>query len=444
MKKKILLAVLIVVILIGVGGVYAYFATDAFKSNKEMFFSYFSEGLKDKKLEEYIKKQGNESYTNKGNIGISASGENSELDEDTTKMLNNSKITFEGKVDNNKKLVEQTITLESSEGINIPVKLRRDGDTIGIQSNLLNSKFIAIKNENLKALAEKFEMSSDEIPDKIDINKKQFTDEELKTLKNRYVSILSENLEEDLFSKEKIDGQVVITLNVPEKKCSEILVKLLETLREDDIIINKISDIVDKDEFKENINDEIDTIKDIDSSESNTLCIKLYINSKDVKKVEINLNDAEENKNIGQLEITKDENGKDLTYVVKVNGKTEYDEEVSAEFKVQYKNIAELNNVEENYEIQLNTTESGDDLKISLNYTSLKTFTAVEIEGINKDNSTIINDASDDELNTLLMAIYEKLGFLNEDEEENDDNQYEYYDSEDENYDNEDDLISQN
>ena len=417
MKKKILLAILIIVVLLGVGVAYAYFATDTFKSNKEMFFSYLSDGLKNKELEEYIKKQEKESYTNKGNIKISASGEDNELDADTTQMLNNGKITFEGKVNNGKKLAEQTVTVESAEGINIPVKVRRDGDKLGLQSNLLNNKFIAIKNENLKSLVERFDINSEEIPDKIDFEGKQFTEDELKTLKDRYVSILSENLEEELFSKEKVEGQIIVTLNVSEKKCSEILVKILETLREDDIILNKISDVVDKDEFKENINDEIDEIKDINSSESNTLCIKVYISSKDVKKVEIILNDVDENKTIGQLEITKDQNEKDLTYVVKANGESEDGEEVSIDFKVQYKNISELNNVEENYEIKLKTKDDEDNVEISLNYTNLKTFnTDVEIEGINNDNSTIVNDASDDELNDLLMTIYKKLGLMDEED----------------------------
>ena len=110
MKKKILLAILIVVILLGVGGAYAYFATDAFKSNKELFLSYLFDGLKDEELEEYIKKQENESYTNNGKIEITAKGEDDRLDEETLQMLNNSKITLEGKIDNAKKLAEQTVT----------------------------------------------------------------------------------------------------------------------------------------------------------------------------------------------------------------------------------------------------------------------------------------------------------------------------------------------
>lgn len=414
MKKKILLAVIIVIILISAGGAYAYFATDAFKSNKEMFLSYLFDGLKDEKLEEYIKKQENESYTNKGTIEITSSGEDDELDKDTAQMLNNSKITLEGKIDNAKKLAEQTVTVNLSAGINVPITIRRDGDTIGVQSNLLSNKFIAARNENLKSLLEKFEIDSDEVPDKIDFDKKRLTKDEIETLKKRYVSILNENLEENSFNKEKIDGQTVITLNISEEKFSEILVKILKTLRDDDIISDKISDTIDKDEFKDNINDMIDEIKDIDSSENSTMCIKVYINSKELKKAEVSLKD-QDNKTIGQLEITKDKNEKDLTYAVKANGESEDGEEVSIDLKMQYKNIAELNNVEENYEMNLKTKSNEDETKILLNYTNVNTFaTDVEIEGINNDNATIINDASDEELSDLLMKLYEKMGLLND------------------------------
>ena len=119
------------------------------------------------------------------------------------------------------------------------------------------------------------------------------------------------------------------------------------------------------------------------------------------------------------MEITKEKNKEDLTYAVKVNVESEDDEKVSIDFKMQYKNIAELNNVEENMEVTLRTKNYEDKTKISLNYTNINTFTTnLEIEGINNDNATILNDASDEELNDLLMTIYEKIGFLNDEEDE--------------------------
>ena len=50
-------------------------------------------------------------------------------------------------------------------------------------------------------------------------------------------------------------------------------------------------------------------------------------------------------------------------------------------------------------------------MDLSLNYANTKKFTTdIEIEGINNDNAIIINDATDDELDNLLMEIYKNLG----------------------------------
>lgn len=414
MKKKILLAMLIVLVLLGVGGAYAYFATNAFKSDKEMFFTYISQDLKNEKLLEYVKKQAETAYTNKGEVSIKVNEENNlaRTEDETVQMLNNSKITFEGKVDNSKKLAEQTMTMNFSQGFNIPVKIRRDGETVGAQSKLLYDKFIAIKNENLKALLEKLGADAENVPDKIDFEKSQFTEEEIKTLKDRYFSILNDNLEDSLFSKEKVENQTVITLNVSDKKCSEILTKILETLRNDEIILSKISEMTDEQEFKDNINDAIDELKDVETSDNNALCIKLYIESKEVKKIETTLIDTESNKTVGKIEILKEENENDLIYTIKIDAEIEEDGKISIDFKVEYKGIANLNDVEENYEIRVKATDTDDeDMDITLNYTNLKTFTTdIQIEGINNDNAVIINDATDEELDDLLVKIYENLG----------------------------------
>ena len=417
MKKKILLGVLIVFILLGIGGAYAYFATDAFKSEKEMFFEYLLTNVEDEKVLEYVKKQESTPYTDKGEISIKSQGENSlaRAEDETIQMLNNSKITFEGKVDNNKKLAEQTMTMNFAQGFNVPVKIRRDGDIIGIQSNLLDSKFIAVRNSNLKSLLERFGADAENVPDKIDFEKSQFTAEELETLKDRYFSILNNNLEEELFSKEKIDGQTILTLNMTDKKCTEIMIDILETLRNDDIILNKISLTMDKQDFQDSIDDAIDEAKDIETSDKNALCIKLYVESKSVKKIEMTMNDPENNKSVAKVEISKEQNGNDLVYTINVNADSEDEGKISIDTKIEYKNLLDLNNlnnIEENYEIRVKTTDTyEDEMDISLNYTNSKTFTTdVNIEGINSNNATIINDATDGELDELLTKIYENLG----------------------------------
>lgn len=439
MKKKILLALLVVIILLGIGGAYAYFATDAFKSDKEMFFSYISSdicsNLKDEKLEEYIKKQETTAYTNKGDVSINVSGDNSLTStvNGALQTLKDGKITLEGKTDNSRKMAEQTMTVELGQGINVPIKIKRDEDVLGIQSNLLNTKFIAVRNQNLKALLEKFGINSDEIPDKIDFNDGQLTQEEIDNLKNKCISILHDNLDDTSFSKEKVDGQTVIKLNTSNKHCQEILVKILETLRDDEIVLKKMSGTLSEKDFKQRINTEIDKIKDIEVDDNSMLEIKLYIKTRKVKKVEMSIDGNNESKIfvklensdrqmlinvyendnlVGDLSVLKQASGDDLTYTVNASLTSEGEESVSLDFKVQYKNIATLDDVEENYEINVSSVDSSSKkVNLSLDYKNLKSFaTDIEIEEINSNNSIILNDATDDELDDLLMTIYSNLG----------------------------------
>lgn len=440
MKKKIALTLLIVVILLGIGGVYAYFATNAFKTDKELFFSYMTSDwlsdLKDENLKEYIKKQENNAYTNKGSIALEVQDDGSISDE-TLQMIKNSKITFEGKTDNSKKIAEQTLTMELAQGINIPVKVRRDGETLGIQSNLLNTKFIAVRNENLKNLLERLGADAEDVPDKIDFEESTFTESEIKKLKEKYFSILDENLDEELFSKEKENDQTIIKLLMTEEKAKDVLIKIFQTIRDDEILLKKFSGVIDRDDLKQQIDDLVDELKDIEPDEKTTFEMKLSIKSKKVEKVEMNIKEGEnitaniliensqnklsikaydEGDSILELQIEKETNENDVAY--KIDIKTDLDTELADQEKaeihltVQYKNLATLDNVEENYELKLSTQdydESNTDLK--LNYTNVKQFSSnIKVEGINSENSITLNDATDDEIDELLITIYKNLG----------------------------------
>lgn len=444
MKKKILLALLIVVILLGAGGAYAYFATDALKSDKELFFSYIFKdnmlsNLEDKKMTEYMEKQQDTAYMNKGKISVNVNGDdNLLLAEETVEMLNKSKITFEGKTDNSKKMAEQAITVDFSQGFNIPINYKRDGDIFGIQSDFLNSKFIAIRNENLKALLERFDIDAEEVPDKIELSQEQFTQKELKALQKKYVAVLNENLEEDLFSREKVNKQTVVTLKMSETKCVDILIKILETLRDDEILLNKMSETSPKEDLQQQIDDIIAELKDIETSETNVIELRTYIEAKSVKKLEISMIEDEtteifivienatnqttmkiyeEGTLIGDFSILKETSENDLSYTIQIKVNPE-EENTEVRFKIQYKNLSALDNVEENYEIKLsyeapsaNADFNDETTEMTINYHNLKTFsTNVEIEGLNDDNATILNDATDDEIQNLINSIFQNLG----------------------------------
>lgn len=445
MKKKILLALLIIVILLGAGVAYAYFATDAFRSDKEIFLSHFLKdnmfsNLQDEKLAEYIEKQKDTAYTNKGEISAIVNGDDSlGLTEETIEMLNKSKIAFEGKTDNSKKMSEQTITADLSQGFNIPISYKRDADVFGIQSDFLDTKYIAVRNENLKALLEKFNIDSEDVPDKIEISKEQFTQKELKTLQKKYVAVLNENLEDELFSKEKVNSQTVVTLKMSEEKCVYLLNEILETVKDDEILLSKMSETY-QENFKQQIDEIIEELKEIETSEANVVEISIYIEARNMKKLEIAMieddttaifmaieNDTnqttmkiyEEEALIGELNILKETSGNDLSYTIQIKVNPE-EENTEVSLKIQYNNLFLLDNVEENYEVKLsyeapsvNADFSKETTELSINYKNLKTFSPnVEIEGLNDNNAIILNDATDEEIQNLIISIYQNLGLM--------------------------------
>lgn len=327
--------------------------------------------------------------------------------------------------------------MELAQGINIPVKVRRDGETLGIQSNLLNTKFIAVRNENLKNLLERLGADAEDVPDKIDFEESTFTESEIKKLKEKYFSILDENLDEELFSKEKENDQTIIKLSMTEEKAKDVLIKIFQTIRDDETLLKKFSGVIDRDDLKQQIDDLVDELKDIEPDEKTTFEMKLSIKSKKVEKVEMNIKEGEnitaniliensqnklsikaydEGDSILELQIEKETNENDVAY--KIDIKTDLDTELADQEKaeihltVQYKNLATLDNVEENYELKLSTQdydESNTDLK--LNYTNVKQFSSnIKVEGINSENSITLNDATDDEIDELLITIYKNLG----------------------------------
>ncbi len=386
MKKKILLAVLLVVILLGAGITYAYFATDMFKTEKEMFFSYIGNSIEE--TEQNKKKP----YSNNGEITFNMTG----LEDESISVINNSKISFEGKSDNVRKIAEQKITLEA-QGINIPIIYRNKENIYGIQTNILEDRFLKIINENL---------------------------------------------EDELFTKENVDNQKVIKLTMTEQKLADILIKLLETLRDDEIIFSKFPQGYDTSELKNEINETIEEIKSNVAS-SNKFEIKLYTESRKIVKGEVlyyendnvtgkilietsdktvTLKMYSQNEIFGEIIFTKETIENDANYKICIKSYSE--SRTSIEIGMKYKNIMKLQDVEEEYSIKIATEEVADDkissysqnennAEMTFNYKNqIKFEDNITIDNLDETNSIIINDATDEEIQNLIMNVYKNLGLI--------------------------------
>ena len=434
MKKKILLAILLIVLL-GAGIGYTCFATDMLKTKKQLFFSYLlsddlTSDLKSEDLSKYLEKEKNTAFSNKGEItaNVKDNGESS----DAYDLLSNGKIKLEGKVDNSQKKAEQEITVALAQGINVPIKIRRDGETYGIQSRLLYDKYIAVKNENLKSLFEKLGMdNSNEIPNQIDWENIQFTTEELQNIKDKYSRVFYNSVDNDMFEKSKVDGQTKVTVNMTADQFVSIIEKMANELKNDEKLLNKLSDGTTVDELKKQIDEFVNALKDVKHTDQDKMSISLYIKSRKLVKCEINTTDEngtetiataekEDNKLIvktfeanemqNQISIAKDENTDATTYTINVVTQ-DLGEGSNIQIKMGFKNLSKLDDVEESIEATIEYGEDSNKSAMQINYNNTITFIQnAEIESFNSDNVVVLNDTSEDELNNLLETIYENLG----------------------------------
>ena len=256
MKKRYLIMLIIAIVLIialGAGFAFAYFFTDIFRSNKELFSKYISQNseiidiFKDEEVKAYSEKQKNTAFTSEGTIKTNVTFPDSS-EAKMASALQNCNITFTGKTDNLSKYMHQTIKANYSDAQSMQFDLYRSGDIYAAKINEVLVKYIGLDNNNLKEFATKMQLPEEitsAIPNKIDLAtltsvSNIFTDEDKTALKEKYLKIITDSLTDDMFSKEKTSEDTVYTLTINNTQATNIILKILETLKEDEVIIEKI------------------------------------------------------------------------------------------------------------------------------------------------------------------------------------------------------------
>ena len=429
MKKKLL--ILILILCIALGGVgYAYYITRDNMSNKELFIYYLTRkeetNEKVEKIKQYSKKKMESSYKTKGKVELNVSGEE---DDESIQMLNNSKITFEGKINPTEKMIEQEITAVLGMGINVPFNYKQDKDYFGVQTNLLTPKYIAIRNDNLKELAKRFDADSEEFPDKINFEN-NIDYEKINDFAEKYKRIIYENLPaENAFTKSKDGNKTTLSVSMTNKEIATSLKTILEELKNDEFIINTLKNSnVNVNEYYDSINGIIEELNNL-ADENGKAEVKLYIENKKLVGLDILFYDENDiavkivteikDNNINLKMNLADGTYLDFNYEVKYDEKDLSmnfylkiaDDEIDYKIKgnAEYKNIFELDNVEEKYTLELSGKMEQIE-NIVINFSNLVTFDDnIEIEKISENNSYIINDMTDEQLQSFIMLIYQKF-----------------------------------
>lgn len=368
MKKvgKIFIVLILLLAIAGGALAYAYYYTDLFKSNKEMFFTYIMQNgdvislFDEPGVAQISKKQSSEKHTISSKIDVEYPDE---------KIIDDLNIVLNGKTDLSTNQHDYEINFNYNEEVGMPFRIVIDNNTLAVTSKDAISQFIGVKNENLKDLAEKFGMDSTDIPDKIefempDYTKYYFTENE-KSVVN-YKELITNKFMEESFTKAKTeDGNTIYTLTTTTNVAKEVCVGVLEAVKGENLIINKIVEIlndVSKSEEKITAQDILDSIDDMITD----------INETEIKEKEIKINLYVANKELLKTEVLAE--GFNLMLVANEN-KFEYDVQTNTE--------------EDNSRIifSMNKTRAEDNLK----YVIATKFFSDDIEILNLDIDYAIN-----------------------------------------------------
>lgn len=372
-KKLIIIPIIILIILlIGVGGfAIIYLKTDMFKSPKELFFKYAGNSFEaakdfdyDEFLEEY-KTVSEKSFKSNGEITAELNTGISEI-KDVENIVKKSKINYN--LSSIPKEEKSYITIDASYDNKKLTKFEglSTKDAFGLKNTELYSKYLYIENHDLQALAKKFGINSSTIPNeikKVDIYDLLYVDKNTrKKIKDTYYDILDKKIDKNNFTQSKdvettVNGNTLKTnsysLELTQAETYDIMISLLETLKNDDttldLIVEKFekanvqesfdyrvsfikstmnldeddfyyngtnfSDIkFDKDFFKKGIQDEIDQLNNQKQNAKEENKVKLTFYSYKGKTVKFELSTTTNSEVDGTIDIqlTKNKDGKNI------------------------------------------------------------------------------------------------------------------------------------
>lgn len=509
-KKRIVLAIAIpsiIVIIIIITGILLYLNTDMFKSNKTLFFKYFGKNSENiKEIEEifesteYEKNLQNNKYTDDINIKVNYTNNLQTTSEDNSNTINNVKLLIKGEEDKNNKYSYKDFKLEkdkniatntenqsSSENSNesnnkeqniMEVEYIKNDNNYGIRFSDLFKQYLLVENNNLKDLFRKIGYSEQElenVPDSIEINDItlsdiKFTEDEIKQLSEKYSEIINKKVSKEKFEK---NSKQVITINeknittnayilkLTNEELNNLYVDLLESLKQDEIILNKIESIQNKinsininsseskdlkESFAEEIDLQIEKINKTNIGNQETKIIVYensgktirtaiqgkdyeinfdYINTQDEKNIELIVKKDEiETYNI---KLKKDKDGikldiysNDETNPIKISleqNKNESDKKCSNNINLKYENANSKLEVSAEQEINIvdnfeNENTLNDQNSILLNGLEKEQLQAV-LNQVSEEVQQKINSISEEVKINDIQEILETLGIIN-------------------------------
>lgn len=441
-RNKILVVLIVIIILLLIAGgafAYAYLETDLLKTDAELFNKYLSQitaedGFIDKNITEFQEKKQQTPYENSGKFTVTAN-----LPEGLGKgaeQVNNLEINFSGKSDAINNKTEKDFEIDYGKGVTFPITYKQDKDTYGLKITRVSSKFVAIRNENLKEFAQNVGISDvSEIPNKIELPETkdtiEFTQEEIEQLKQIYSTVLDEQLTEENFSSVKTsDGESYI-LELSGEQLKNVTIKMLEATKQNTLLIDKVNqlllqisedaDTLDTEDLTEDIDEMIEEVNETETSKISNLKITLGQKDKLLNQILIEYGN-------NKIEILKNDNGTQLSYEINIeikgieNSSTSYNMETtkSGQFnlylKLQYTGLETLSNVQESYKIGFEISQEDENIEYEYNIDNDVIFKdTVTIDSFD-DKTLFLNDHEGETIENFITQLGEKILKVNKEQ----------------------------
>lgn len=406
-SKIILIVIILLVILTAILGIsYIAIATDAFKSNKELFFKYVAqmgdekEGFIEPQLKQYFEKQKSTPYSNEGKFTLNK--------EKQKEASNDFDIVFVGKTDKTKEATEQEISINYSNEVTFPINYRKVGNTIGLQTKYVSNKYIAVETDKLEDTAYKelegIEGLQNNTQKLEELTQLPFSKEEGKQIQENIQKILNEKLQDDQFAKIEEGNSKGYKISIEGKQIKEIIIQILETLKNDEPTLEKLNEYVKKQKNSAKITASVidNYIKELEENstiEEETCEISVFQEKGKTNQLVIKQADGVE------IKIEKQKTEESVQYTISI-----LVEESQLILRANYKGLDQLQNVTENYELEIQLEQT-----YKYQYNNQVNFDdTIQIKELSGDNAMILNNYEEEQVSNFLAQVADRVKQVNQ------------------------------
>lgn len=421
----ILVSIVIIAASIGI----IYFTTDLFKSNKILFAKYVGQISMDNTLKQYQEKKNETPYSDEGTFSVNASANSNSVN---LENVNKFTVTYKGQVDTANSKAEQNININYSDSVKFPVNYRQVGNKIALQTDYVGSKYIGGENDKLDKLSTvKIDANTAGVSTETNNQENTSTninvdgntintieklsslfnetpsEEDLSLVVNKIINVLN-GIDNSKYSKISDSTGIGYKLSLSGDDLKNATIQLLQALSQDQSALDKINKHLNIQESSNKITStdiekEITNITNNENFDNQKFEATVYKKNGKTNGIDISINDNE-------LKIEKVANNTnnleyDITFTSTYNNET-----MKISLKAKYNGIADMQKVQENYELGIENSENTYTYKLENNVDLTQ---SQNIEDLTSDNSLMLTDYDANIVSNFLTQVVQRIQEVN-------------------------------